>query len=120
MQSPSKFQHRPQKNNTQLFMEKEKPRVAKTILYYKGTSGYIIIPDFKLYYGTTVLKTIKQLGIGIKTDTWINRIKSKNCQISTHLWTTDFWPKKLYNGKKEASSTNGASITGWWYVKECK
>jgi hypothetical protein len=25
----------------------------------------------------------------------------------------------MYNGKKKASSTNGANITGYWYVEEC-
>ena len=38
-------------------MERQKTQDSQTILYNKGISGGITIPDFKLYYRATVMKT---------------------------------------------------------------
>ena len=52
-------------------MEKQKPRIAKTILYNNRSSGAATFTDFKLYYTTIV---IKPHGIAIKKDRLLNQI----------------------------------------------
>ena len=59
MQSPSKLQFFTDLKRTLFnFIRKNKaPRITKTILYNKETSRGITIPNFKLCYRATVLKT---------------------------------------------------------------
>jgi hypothetical protein len=82
----------PIKITTQFFLDLErailnftwkakKPRIVKTILNNKRTSGSIIIPYLKLYYRAIV---IKLHGIGIGIDMLVNGIKS-NRNKSTYL-----------------------------------
>ena len=57
-------------------MEKQNPRIAKTILNSKRTSRGISIPDLKLHYKAIVVKNKKQNKtklhcIGIETYTWL-------------------------------------------------
>jgi hypothetical protein len=65
-------------------MEKQKPRIAKTIVNNKRTSGGIIIPDLTLFYRAIVIKSTWYWYSDRQVDQW-NRIKDP-----AYLWTVGF------------------------------
>jgi hypothetical protein len=99
----------------------QKPRVTKTILKNKRTSGLITIPDLKLYYVAIVIKT---------TWYWYRYEQVDQCNIieypelNPHTYGKLNKEAKNHNksqsGKKTAYSTNGAGLSGCWHVEEWK
>ena len=103
-QATSHIFHRTRTNNFKIFMEIQKASTSQSYLEKEDGTGGIKLPDFRLYYKATVIKTVWYWHKDRNIDQW-NKIESPE-------------EARIYNGVKTISLTSGAGKTGQPLLKE--
>ena len=102
---------------SQFIWKHKRPWTAKAALKKKNGAGGVNLPDFRLYYKVTVIKTVWHWHKNRNIDQW-NKVESPEINPCTYGYLIFGKEARIYNGAKTASLINSAGKTGPLHVKE--